>query len=136
MKDFDKSLTNIGINKKGKDDLISVLTKARDSFNTVKTQFLRSGNINQDLTNKELSDFFSKRLKYPLSNDNKIINNKKLFKINKYAPTKDAKEKVVNLFINYAEQTKDLLLTDKKLFGGRSNIRKCKDGQSYKSTCV
>ena len=28
LKDFDKSLTNIGINKKGKDDLISVLTKA------------------------------------------------------------------------------------------------------------
>ena len=39
LTDFNKSLTNIGINKKGKDDLISVLTKARESFNTVKTQF-------------------------------------------------------------------------------------------------
>ena len=106
LKDFDKSLTNIGINKKGKDDLISVLTKARDSFNAVKTQFLRSGNINQDLTNKQLSDFFSNRLKYTLSNDYKIFDNKKLFKINKYAPTKEAKEKVVDLFINYARANK------------------------------
>ncbi len=106
LTDFNKSLTNIGINKKGKDDLISVLTKARDSFNTVKTQFLRSGNINQDLTNKELSDFFSNRLKYTLSNDYKIFDNKKLFKINKYAPTKEAKEKVVDLFINYARANK------------------------------
>ena len=104
--DFNKSLTNIGINKKGRDDLISVLTKARDSFNTVKTQFLRSGNINQDLTNKELSNFFSNRLKYTLSNDYKIFDNKKLFKINKYAPTKEAKEKVVDLFINYARANK------------------------------
>ena len=49
---YDKFGSTFGtdINKKGKDDLISVLTKARDSFNTVKTQFLRSGNINQDLT--------------------------------------------------------------------------------------
>ena len=30
LTDFNKSLTNIGINKKGRDDLISVLTKARD----------------------------------------------------------------------------------------------------------
>ena len=106
LTDFNKSLTNIGINKKGRDDLISVLTKARNSFNSVKTQFLRSGNINKDLTNKELSDFFSNRLKYTLSNDYKIFDNKKLFKINKYAPTKDAKEKVVDLFMNYARANK------------------------------
>jgi len=106
LTDFSKSLTNIGINKKGRDDLISVLTKARNSFNTVKTQFLQSGNINKDLTNKQLSEFFSNRLKYTLSNDYKIFDNKKLFKINKYAPTKDAKEKVVDLFMNYARANK------------------------------
>tara|TARA_R100001443_G_scaffold109_1_gene427 strand:- start:1505 stop:5284 length:3780 start_codon:yes stop_codon:yes gene_type:complete len=106
LTDFSKSLNNIGVNKKGRDDLISVLTKARNSFNTVKTQFLQSGNINKDLTNKQLSEFFSNRLKYTLSNDYKIFDNKKLFKINKYAPTKDAKEKVVDLFINYARANK------------------------------
>jgi len=106
LKDFDKSLTNIGVNKKSKEDLISVLTKARNSFNAVKTQFLKTDNINKDLTNKELSEFFSRRLKYTLSNDYKIFDNKKLFKINKYAPTKDAKEKVVDLFMNYARVNK------------------------------
>ena len=106
LDNFTKSLDNIGVRKKQIKDLTDVLVRTRESFNAVKSQFLKTDNINQDLTNQELADFFSKRLKYTLSNDYKIFDNKKLFKINKYAPTKDAKEKVVDLFINYARANK------------------------------
>ena len=104
LSDFNKSLENIGVPKEQRQSLIGTLTDARNSFNTLKSQVLQGGNVN--VGNKELNEFFSNRLKYTLSNDYKIFENKKLFKLNRYEPTKDAKDRVVDLFMNYARANK------------------------------
>ena len=104
LNDFNKSLDNIGVKKQQRESLIGTLTDARNSFNVLKSSILQGKNIS--VGENELNKFFSNRLKYTLSNDYKIFENKKLFKVNKFIPTKDAKDKVVDLFMNYARANK------------------------------
>tara|TARA_X000001388_G_scaffold52760_1_gene38517 strand:+ start:816 stop:4604 length:3789 start_codon:yes stop_codon:yes gene_type:complete len=101
LKEFYNSLDNIKIPKKQQQELVSTLTNSRNAFNALKTNLLQGGNLQKG--NKELSDFFSNRLRYTMSNDYKIFENKKLIKINQYVPTNESKEKVAQLFINYAK---------------------------------